>query len=266
MESSNDAESSPLQVHQDGGVLTLTMNRPAVRNAIDAKQWRRLASALDDAKHDTSVRVVILTGSNGVFSSGGQLGAEGPAHPLDRMRIISATAVALHDFPKPTIAKVPGPAIGGGWNLALCCDFVICSRNATFAQVFPRRGLSIDVGGSWLLPRLIGMQKAKLLTMTGDLIDATEVERLGLATQVVDFDKLDSVVEALAGRLAAGPPVALSLGKSLMHSAAGTDFASSLEAEAMAQAVNFASEDIDNGLRAFKAKTPPSFTGLWRFE
>ncbi|WP_280276660.1 enoyl-CoA hydratase/isomerase family protein [Nocardia wallacei] len=255
-----------LEVEQVGGVRTLIMNRPAVRNALDADQWRRLASALDDAKHDTSVRAVVLTGAGGVFSSGGQLGADGPAHPLDRMRIISATAVALHDFPKPTIAKVPGPAIGGGWNLALCCDFVICSSNATFAQVFPRRGLSVDVGGSWLLPRLIGMQKAKLLMMTGDLLDAAEVERLGLATRVVEPEELDAVVESLAARLAAGPPVALSLTKSLLHQAAGADFATSLEAEAIAQAVNFAGEDIEIGMKAFKARTAPSFTGRWYSE
>lgn len=263
---SNDPEPSPLEVRQVDGVLTLTMNRPAVKNALDADQWRRLAAALGNAAYDSNVRAVILTGANGVFSSGGELGAGGPAHPLDRMRIISAAAVALHDFPKPTIAKVPGPAIGGGWNLALCCDLVICSSNATFAQVFPRRGLSIDVGGSWLLPRLIGMQKAKLLTMTGDLLDAAEVERLGLVTQVVEPEDLDPVVESLAARLAAGPPAALSLTKSLLHHAATLDFAGSLEAEAMAQALNFASEDIQIGLQAFKARTTPSFTGRWRLE
>ncbi|WP_280436601.1 enoyl-CoA hydratase/isomerase family protein [Nocardia carnea] len=266
MAKSNEPETAPLVVEQAGGVRTLTMNRPAVKNALDSAQWRRLAAALDDAEHDTSVRAVVLTGAHGVFSSGGQLGADGPHHPLDRMRIISAAAVALHEFPKPTIAKVPGPAIGGGWNLALCCDLVICSSNATFAQVFPRRGLSIDVGGSWLLPRLIGMQKAKLLTMTGDVLGAAEVERLGLATQVVEPEDLDAVVDSLAGRLAAGPPAALSLTKSLLHRAAGADFASSLEAEAVAQAVNFAGEDIDNGFRAFKARTAPTFTGRWRFD
>jgi 2-(1,2-epoxy-1,2-dihydrophenyl)acetyl-CoA isomerase len=266
MASPNGLEAEPLEVDLAGGVLTLTMNRPAVKNALDAAQWRRLASALAAAEHDTDVRVVVLTGANGVFSSGGQLGADGPAHPLHRMRIISAAAVALHDFPKPTIAKVPGPAIGGGWNLALCCDLVVCSSNATFAQVFPRRGLSLDVGGSWLLPRLIGMQKAKLLTMTGDLLGAAEVERLGLVTQVVEPEELDSAVDALAQRLAAGPPTAVSLAKSLLHRAATTDFASSLESEAIAQAVNFAGEDIGIGFQAFKDKTTPSFTGRWRVD
>lgn len=260
----NDLEPNPLLVRQVGAVLTLTMNRPAVKNAVDMQQWLRLASTLREAKHDSSVRAVVLTGANGVFSSGGQLGAGGPAHPLDRMRIIAATAVALHDFPKPTIAKVPGPAIGGGWNLALCCDFVVCSTNATFAQIFPRRGLSVDVGGSWLLPRLIGMQKAKLLMMTGDVLDAAEVEQMGLATRVVDPDELDLAVDSLAERLAAGPPVALSLMKSLLHGATNADFASSLEAEAMAQAVNFAGDDVEIGLQAFKARTEPSFTGRWR--
>ena len=264
MANTNDPHPNALEVEQRDGVLTLTMNRPEVKNAVDMPQWRRLTAALDDARFDPSVRVVVLTGANGVFSSGGQLGAGGPAHPLDRMRIISAAAVALHDFPKPTIAKVPGPAIGGGWNLALCCDLVVCSTSATFAQIFPRRGLTVDVGGSWLLPRLIGMQKAKLLLMTGDVLDAAAVAELGLVTRVVAPEELDSVVESLAARLAAGPPVALSLAKSLLHAAAGTDFASSLEAEAMAQAVNFASEDVEIGLRAFKARATPSFTGMWR--
>lgn len=264
MTNPNGGNANPLKVEQIDGVLTLTMNRPAVKNALDSNQWRRLASVLGDAAYDDSVRAVVLTGANGVFSSGGQLGSEGPTHPVDRMRIISAAAVALHEFPKPTIAKVPGPAIGGGWNLALCCDFVICSSNATFAQVFPKRGLSVDVGGSWLLPRLIGMQKAKLLMMTGDLLNAAQVEQLGLATQVVEPEDLDSAVELLAGRLAAGPPSALSMTKSLLHRAATSDFTASLEAEAIAQAVNFANEDIAIGLQAFKARTAPVFTGRWR--
>ena len=266
MATQHESERSPLEVDKVGGVLTLTMNRPEVKNAIDMQQWGRLASALRDAKHDPSVRAVVLTGAGGIFSSGGQLGAGGPAHPLERMRIISAAAVTLHDFPKPTIAKVPGAAIGGGWNLALCCDFVLCSSNATFAQIFPRRGLSVDVGGSWLLPRLVGMQKAKLLMMMGDVLGAAEVERMGLVTQVVEPEQLDSAVATFAERLAAGPPVALSLTKSLLHAAAGADFTTSLEAEAMAQAVNFANEDVAIGLSAFKARETPSFTGRWRLD
>lgn len=259
------SESEPLLRSAVDGVLTLTLNRPAVKNALDGPQWRRLAAALGEAAFDDAVRVVVLTGSHGVFSSGGELGVGGPSHPLHRMRVIAAAALALHGFPKPTIAKVPGPAIGGGWNLALCCDLVVASSNATFTQIFTRRGLSVDLGGSWLLPRLVGMQKAKLLTMTGDVLGAAEVERLGLLTQVVEPDELDSAVASLAGRLAAGPPTALSLTKSLLHRSAISDFAGSLEAEAMAQAVNFGSEDIQIGFQAFKARTTPSFTGRWRF-
>ena len=194
------------------------------------------------------------------------MGAGGPAHPLTRMRIIASTAIALHDFPKPTIAKVPGPAMGGGWNLALCCDFVICSTNATFAQIFPRRGLSVDVGGSWLLPRLIGMQKAKLLTMTGDVLTATQAEKMGLVTQVVEPGELDSVVAGFAARLASGPPIALSLTKALLHGRPGqTSRAASRLKRGPGR--ELAGEDTDRpDIWPSRPRRRRSFTGLWRSE
>lgn len=257
-------DSSALLVEDDGAVRTLALNRPAKKNAIDLPLWHELREALAAALDDAHVRVIVLTGTGDSFCSGADLGATRVGHPLTRMRVISSVAQLLHDSPKPTIARVNGVAVGGGWNLALCCDFVIASETATFSQIFPRRGLSLDVGGSYLLPRLVGLQKAKLLAMLGDRISALDAEQLGLATAVVPPSDLDRTVHHLAERLAAGPPVALSLTKSLLQHGVGRSFSEALESEAQAQTVNFAGHDAQAGLAAFQARTEPEFTGGWR--
>jgi 2-(1,2-epoxy-1,2-dihydrophenyl)acetyl-CoA isomerase len=151
--------------------------------------------------------------------------------------------------------------VGVGLNLALCCDLVIASDDARFSEIFVRRGLSIDGGGSWVLPRVVGLLRAKQLALLGDIIRAAEAERLGLVTRVVPRVDLDETVAELAGRLAAGPPLALSMTKRLLDQSTQVTLAQALEAEAKAQAVNLGTRDTAEAMRAFVQRREPRFEG-----
>lgn len=212
------------------------------------------------------VRAVVITGAGGAFSAGADLsdGSRAAAHPLDRMRGVNRVATALYELSKPTVAKVPGVAVGAGWNLALCCDLVVASTDARFSQIFARRGLSLDFGGSWLLPRLVGLQQAKRLALLGDFLDAEQAREMGLVTWVTEPDELDAVTDDVVARLAAGPPVALAQSKQLLNASIDTTFTQALQAEARTQAINFATEDTAAALVAFAEKTDPVFTGRWK--
>ncbi|MER6957173.1 enoyl-CoA hydratase [Streptomyces sp. NPDC000618] len=254
-----------LLTRDDDGVRTLTLNRPHRRNALDAELWEALRAALVEAGDDRSVRAVVLTGAGGAFCSGADIrsGAGAAAHPLDRIRPLTEVALLLHELPVPTVAKVTGVAVGAGWNLALGCDLVVATPESTFSQIFVRRGLSPDLGGSWLLPKLVGLQQAKRLALLAETVDAAEAHRLGLVTWVVDGDKADAFVDDLTARLAAGPPVALAQTKALLNEGADRTLREALASEARAQAVNFASTDASEAFSAFAEKRTPGFTGRW---
>ncbi|WP_406444664.1 enoyl-CoA hydratase-related protein [Streptomyces sp. NBC_00631] len=248
-----------------GGVRTLTLNRPHRRNAVDRELWAALRRALTEATHDRTVRALVLTGAGGAFCSGADLtsGATDLRHPLDKVRDLNEVAVLLHELPVPTVAKVDGVAVGAGWNLALGCDLVVATPESRFSQIFARRGLSPDCGGTWLLPRLAGLQQAKRLALLADMIDAEEARSLNLVTWVVSAEEIDRFVTDLAGRLAAGPPVALAQTRALLNEGAGRTLREALAAEARAQAVNFASPDVTEAYAAFAGKREPRFTGRW---
>jgi enoyl-CoA hydratase/carnithine racemase len=256
---------SPVLVTRDGQTATLTLNRPASKNAIDDQSWYLLSAALADLAADSGVRVVVVTGAGGNFCAGADLAKKAhDEHPNSRMRRIGNVAIALNELPKPVIAKVDGVAAGAGWNIALACDFIVASANARFCQIFARRGLSVDFGGSWLLPRIAGLQQAKRLALLADMIDAEEALRLGLVTWVKPARELDAFVAALAQRLAALPPVALAQSKALLNQGANQTLREAIDNETRAQAVNYATEDAPAALQAFIDKTePPDFTGRW---
>ena len=184
-----------LLVDDRGGVRTLTLNRPARKNALDSGLWDALRNALDEAGQDPEVRVLVVTGAGGAFCSGADLSNPGRAHPLRKMRVLTDIALLLHELPVPTIAKIDGVAVGAGWNLALGCDFVVATPRSTFSQIFSRRGLSLDLGGSWLLPKLVGLQQAKRLALLAETIDAEHAHRLNLVTWVEPEDTIDAFVE-----------------------------------------------------------------------
>jgi enoyl-CoA hydratase/carnithine racemase len=257
-------DGSVLVTSRDSGVLTLTLNRPHRKNALNAELWTALREALTEAANDPAVRTLVITGAGGAFCAGADIsGGVADGHPLDRMRGVNEIALLLHELPIPAVAKVTGVAVGAGWNLALGCDLVVATPDARFSQIFAKRGLSLDFGGSWLLPKLVGMQQAKRLALLAEMIDAEQARSLGLVTWVIDQDEIDSFVADLAARLAAAPPVAVAQSKALLHENADRTMRDALASEARAQAINYATEDAPAAFRAFVEKTEPTFTGRW---
>ena len=201
--------------------------------------------------------MLVLTGAGGDFCSGADVsghGRGGEAHGLASMRHIGDVATALHRLPQPTIAKVRGIAAGAGMNMALLCDLVVAGDTARFSEIFARRGLTIDFGGSWVLPRRVGLHRAKELTLLADIIDAAEADRIGLVNRVVPDAELDAFVDDWAARLAAGPPIALAQAKRLLNNAVDSTLEQALDDEGAAQTVNFATADTAEAVRAFLDK------------
>ena len=164
-------------------------------------------------------------------------------------------------IPKPVIAKVNGVAVGAGLNLALGCDLIVASEQARFSEIFARRGLTVDFGGSWLLPRMIGVHRAKELAFFADILSAKEAADMGLVNRVVPAGELDAFVTDWANRLAAGPPLALAMTKRLLSNSFSMTMDEALEAEGMAQSVNAGTEDAPEAIRAFLEKREPKFKG-----
>jgi 2-(1,2-epoxy-1,2-dihydrophenyl)acetyl-CoA isomerase len=245
------------------GVLTLTLNRPRRKNAIDDGLWRALHDALAGASQDPELRALVITGAGGAFCAGADLSGDRQGHPLARMRAINETALLLHELAVPTVAKVTGVAVGAGWNLALGCDLVVATPESRFSQIFARRALSLDFGGSWLLPRLVGLQQAKRLALLAEIIGAEEAERLGLVTYVVEPGTIDAFTADLAKTLAAGAPMALAQSKRMLNENTDKTLREALESEARAQTINFAGTDAPAAFEAFMAKRDPVFTGEW---
>ncbi|SPM34587.1 Enoyl-CoA hydratase/carnithine racemase, partial [Mycobacterium rhizamassiliense] len=254
----------PVLLSEDsGGVRTLTLNRPRRKNAINPELWIALRDALNEAGRDRAVRAVVIAGAGGSFCSGADISVPDDVHPKYKLQRLTDVALALHELPIPTVAKVNGVAVGAGWNLALGCDLVVATPESTFSQIFSKRGLSIDLGGSWLLPKLVGLQQAKRLALLAETIDAAEAFALNLVTWVVSGAEIDGFVDDLAGRLAAGPPFALAQTKALLNENADRTMRDALANEARAQIGNFATTDAAAAYAAFAEKREPTFTGRW---
>jgi enoyl-CoA hydratase/carnithine racemase len=252
-----------VQVERSQGIVTVTLSNPAKRNAIPVGAWPEIEAAFRDVARRRDDRCVVLTGEGDDFSSGADVtaAADDVAHPLWLMRAISAAIDALYALPQPVVARVAGVCVGVGLNMALACDIVVASDDARFSEIFVRRGLSIDGGGSWSLPRTVGLLKAKELALLGDIIPAAEAERIGLVSRVVTRPNLDATVAELATRLAGGPPLALSMTKRLLDNSDQLTLAQALEAEAQAQIVNFGTRDTAEAMAAFVEGREPRFRG-----
>jgi 2-(1,2-epoxy-1,2-dihydrophenyl)acetyl-CoA isomerase len=172
-----------------------------------------------------------------------------------------AAARSLHRLPKPTIAAVNGVAAGGGCNLALGCDVAFAAESARFSQIFVNRGLIVDYGGTWLLPRLVGLQRAKDIAFRGDVLSAAEALELGLVLEVVPDESLAARVSEYAAMLASKPPIALSLIKSALNRSSTWAFEEALEFEAEAQAQCLGSDDFREAVKAFFSKQSGTYTG-----
>ncbi|MGX7761985.1 enoyl-CoA hydratase/isomerase family protein [Streptomyces angustmyceticus] len=252
----------------DNGVAWLTLNRPEAMNALTQEQRERLIRRLADASSDPDVRAVVLTATGRGFCAGADLrGAPSARERVagDVARLIRDGAqrliAAVLDCEKPVIAAVNGTAAGLGAHLALACDLVLAAESARFLEVFVRRGLVPDGGGAYLLPRLIGPQRAKELMFFGDALPAAEAARLGLVNRVVPDGELAKTAREWAERLAAGPTRALALTKQLVNASLDTDRATAFAAEATAQEINMTTADAQEGVAAFVARRTPAYRG-----
>ncbi|MFD3540890.1 enoyl-CoA hydratase/isomerase family protein [Streptomyces sp. NPDC058662] len=271
------------------GVSWITLNRPEAMNAVTRDQRERVIALLGEASADPAVRAVVLTATGKGFCAGADLRGALPAQsappagapvtgerdagaPVAGARVAGDVArmirlgaqrliTAVLDCEKPVIAAVNGTAAGIGAHLALACDLVIAAETARFIEVFVRRGLVPDGGGAYLLPRLVGPQKAKELMFFGDAVPAAEAERLGLVNKVVPDADLQAVAREWAERLAQGPTRALAMTKQLVNASLEVDRATALAAEATAQEINMGTADANEGVAGFVERRTPVYRG-----
>ncbi|WP_419826245.1 crotonase/enoyl-CoA hydratase family protein [Sphingomonas sp.] len=257
-----------LVIERQDAVVTATLNRPEDRNAIsNAEQIAEIVDFCADMTRDRSVRAIVLAANGSAFCAGGNVKLmrdkagmfEGSPHAIrDAYRAgIQAIPRALYDLEVPVVAAINGPAIGAGLDLACMCDVRIAGRSARFAESFVKLGIVPGDGGAWLLPRIIGMANASLMTLTGDLIDADQALAWGLVSQIVDDDDLLAASRAVAGRIAANPGPATRLAKRLLREGQDMKLGPLLELSAAFQALAHHSEDHAEAVSAFLEKRPP---------
>ncbi|MFZ3596163.1 enoyl-CoA hydratase/isomerase family protein [Streptomyces sp. BH104] len=253
----------------DNGVSWITLNRPEAMNAVTWDQRERVIALLAEASADPDVRAVVITATGKGFCAGADLrggsadSGERVVGDVARMIRLGAQRLiaAVQDCEKPVLAAVNGTAVGIGAHLALACDLVLAAESARFIEVFARRGLVPDGGGAYLLPRLIGPQRAKELMFFGDAVPAADAERLGLVNRVVPDDQLAKTARDWSERLAAGPTRALALTKALVNSSLDSDRTTAFAAEATAQELNMSTHDANEGVASFVERRKPEFRG-----
>jgi 2-(1,2-epoxy-1,2-dihydrophenyl)acetyl-CoA isomerase len=253
-------------------VCRVTLERPEAKNALTVDMRDQLVDAVNAARADADVRALLITGSGDAFCAGMDLGASTVAQAGREGFDTRATAEALRvgvqafirelwELDKPTVAAVNGVAVGPGAHLALACDFVLVHPATRFLWSFHRWGLVADAGGAYLLPRLVGLPRAKAMVMLGEGCTGAEAVDLGLAYRCLEPEQLDAEASALAARLAAGPTRALGLSKRLLNASFETDLADALEREAAYQSLATTSSDLVEGMAAFRERRDPGFTG-----
>lgn len=249
------------------GVLTVTMNRPDVLNSCNRAMVAELHRAFVSAAEDDAVRAVVLTATGRAFCAGQDLAEAVPSDgsaPPDLGSIVegyNALVLAIRRLEKPVIAAVNGVAAGAGANVALACDLVIAAENATFIQAFVKIGLIPDSGGTYVLPRLVGLARATAISMLGERLTAQQAKDWGLIHEVVLPGALVEVSGDLARRLAQQPTRALGLIKRAINASFANDLEAQLALEATLQREAGKTADYREGVRAFQEKRPPSFVG-----
>ncbi|HWB66038.1 MAG TPA: enoyl-CoA hydratase-related protein [Mycobacteriales bacterium] len=265
--------SDELRVDVVDGVARLTLNRPKARNALSIGLRDDLVHAVRDCRASDEVRAVLITGAGGAFCAGMDLSASSAANAgkpdFDPRSMSQALREGVHalitdlwELDKPTVAAVDGAAVGPGAHLALACDFVLVDDRAKFIWSFSKIGLVVDAGGAYLLPRLVGLAKAKELVLLGGSLSGDDAVAAGIAyRRCASAEALDQEATALATKLAQGPTRALGMSKRLLNRSLESSLADSLDAEAAAQALATASSDLVEGMAAFREKRDPKFTG-----
>jgi 2-(1,2-epoxy-1,2-dihydrophenyl)acetyl-CoA isomerase len=262
-------------IHYEVGadhVGTITLDRPEAKNALTIEMRDAIVDAVRSARADDDVRALLITGAGDAFCAGMDLSASTVAKAAEPGYSTRSTAEALRigvqafirelwELDKPTVAAVNGAAVGPGAHLALACDFVIVHESTRFLWSFAKWGLVVDAGGAYLLPRLVGLPRAKAMVMLGEGATGPEAIDLGLAYRCVPAAELATVTTELAARLAAGPTRSLGLSKQLLNASFETDLAHSLELEGQYQSLAATSTDLMEGMAAFKERRDPNFTG-----
>jgi len=247
------------------GIMTITLNRPTVLNAMNADLLAQLGAAFAAAKHDDAVRAVLLTGAGRGFCAGADLTTNSMRTGSDVQEMMRSRyhpiILMMRQFPKPIVGAINGTAAGGGMSLALACDIVLAAESATFLQAFTKIGLVPDCGSTWFLPRMVGDVRARALIMMADKITARDALQYGLVWKVIADDALLSEARACAARLATMPTRADDLDKQALAASSSNGLAEHLELEARLQGQAVRTEDHREGVNAFLEKRPPVFKG-----
>jgi len=256
-----------LQITTEDGVRVLTLDRPDARNALHVPLLQALCAALDAAFEEQAVRALVLTGNGKSFSAGADLNEWAAAEAAGQLAaygwtdMAHALIVALHAFPKPTIALLNGAAVGAGLDLALACDFRFAADDARFSCAYTKMAYPPDAGGTWLLPRLLGIEAAKRFVFTGEFWHAQEALAHGLVSEIHRPAALRAAGMAFARSLAAGPTLALREAKALIDSSLDRDLKAQLAAEREAGLRCGHTEDAREALAAAMERRPPLFRG-----
>jgi 2-(1,2-epoxy-1,2-dihydrophenyl)acetyl-CoA isomerase len=256
-------------VQRENGLVVVTLNRPEKKNALNAANWKDLDEIFTEIELNPADRALVLTGAGNNFSSGADLSGGGSDGLTGRglqliiheMRVVGQIIGRLQKLSKPTIAAVDGHAVGVALGLVMACDLVVASDRARFTEVFVKRGLAIDGGASWTLPRLIGLRRAKQMTFLGDALDAFKAQEWGLVNEIVAPEELLEQAMEWGRRLASGPTTAISLIKKMLDSSSSISFEEAIEGEARAQHIAYTTADMAEGIRAFLERREPNFTG-----
>jgi len=256
----------------DDHVARITLDRPEAKNALSVQMRDDLVRAVRQARTDADVRALLITGTGDAFCAGMDLGASTVARAgsegfdtrstSEALRVgVQAMIRELWELDKPTVAAVNGTAVGPGAHLALACDFVLVHEATRFVWSFARWGLVVDAGGAYLLPRLVGLSRAKAMVLLGEGATGEAAVRDGLAYKCVPIDELDTTAHELAARLAAGPTRSLGLSKRLLNRSFETDLPVTLDLEGAYQSLATTSGDLAEGMASFREKRDPRFTG-----
>ncbi len=255
-----------LRVSDSEDIRYLTLDRPDRRNAVPHDGWADLRDAFHDFEA-ADARVLVISGEDGNFCSGADLDANRVEDIMsirarhERLKLVGAAATALHRLTKPTIAAVDGAAVGAGMNLALGCDVVIGTTRARFAELFVRRGLTVDFAGTWLLPRIVGLQRAKELALSGRTVGAEEALRIGLMLEMVEPEALIGRATEIALSFIEGAPIAQMFAKQGIDASFESSFSESVGWEGQSQSLALGTEDAVEGILAFIEKRSPTWKG-----
>jgi 2-(1,2-epoxy-1,2-dihydrophenyl)acetyl-CoA isomerase len=258
-----------IQLEMRDAVAVITLNRADALNALSPAMGREFRGAFIEAR-ERGARAIVLTGAGRAFCAGGDLREmrrlaekEGRLEAFfdEPLNLIHGCIRIIRETPLPVVAAVNGIAVGGGCNLALACDIVLAAESAQFGQAFIKIGLTPDCGGTFILPRLVGLRRATELLMTGDTVDARRAAEWGMINRTVADEELMTEALALAERLASAPTAALARIKQLLEQSATNDYNTQLDFEHKAQIQSGQTKDFREGVAAFLEKRPPKFTG-----